>query len=254
MILLHRITSFALALVAAVGFWILTYLPEQTSSAMIGLVVLIPLLLARLLKWDVRRFSFWVFLGTPTFFLLSSLFLFLFLESNLAKVSLGIIVTIGIWLYGENLFSFYHLPSSYQAYALEYLSLVLYVASGFFFTSGAYGTQLVLQLPIWIPALAVFWVVLFATIGVFWVSKIAQETSVLFALSGALLMTELYFVFAMLPTSFLTNAAAFSVFLYLYLGLARAHVLEKLSKKVLRRYVIIGGLLLAIVFGTARWV
>lgn len=254
MILLHRITSFALALVTAIGFSVIIFLPDQTLSAVIILLILVPLLLARLLRFEIKRFSFWVFLGTPTFFLLTSILFFLLLESELAEISLGIVTTLGVWLYAENLFSFYHLPSSYQAYALEYLSLVLYVASGFFLTSGAYGLQLGLQLPIWVPALAVFWTVLFATLGVFWVSKIAQETSTRFAITGAILMTELYVVFATLPTGFLTNAAGFAIFLYLYLGLSRAHVLDKLSKVVLRRYMIIGVLLLLIVFGTTRWV
>lgn len=254
MILLHRITSFALAILAAAGFAVLVFFPQHTLLTMLLMIIVIPLLFGRLLTFDIREASFWVFLGTPTFFLVSALFFFLYFESDLAKVALGVIVTLGLWLYAENLFTFYHLPSAYQAYALEYLSMVLYIASGFFFTSGSYGSQLALGLPFWIPALAVFWAVLFATIGVFWVSKIGQETSSRFAITGAILMTELYLVFAMLPTSFLTNAAAFSVFLYLYLGLSRAHVLEKLSKQVMRRYLIVGALLLAVIFGTAQWV
>lgn len=254
MILLHRITSFALAALTAAGFFILIFYAELTGLAAISMLFLVPLLFARLLQWEIGRVSFWVFLGTPVFYLVSSLFFFLFLEQNAAKLLLGLAVTIGIWLYAENLFAFYHLPSAYQAYALEYLSLAIYVLSAFFFAGGAYGSQLFLQLPVWVPALAIFWTVLFATAGVFWVSKVDHETGNIFAFVGALSMTELYLVLAMLPTSFMSNAAAFAVFLYLYLGLSRAQVLEKLTPQILRRYLSIGTLLLLIIFASARWV
>jgi len=73
------------------------------------------------------------------------------------------------------------------------------------------------------------------------------------AIAGAIVMTEIYIALAMLPTSFVTNAAAFAVFLYLFLGLSRARVLDTLTKPVLRRYLATGVFLLAVIFGTATW-
>ncbi len=254
MILLHRLTSFAVAAVCAAGFLLIILLPDLTWWSMLGLLILVPLLFARLLTWDFKRFSFWIFLGTPFLFLVSSLFLFLFLEGNPLKTFLAVAVTGGLWLYAENLFSFYHLPSTYQAYSLEYLSLVLYLVSAFLFTSGAYGVQIFLQLPAWVPGLAVFWATLFSTVGVFWVSKVGSEVSTRFAVAGSIILTELYLVLAMLPTSFMTNAAIFTTALYLFLGLSRAHVLDKLTGVVLKRYLITGGLLLIVVFATSRWI
>ncbi len=253
MILLHRLTPFALALAVAVGFAALIVSPLPWLYPAIACFALVPLLLGRLLLWEFRRPAFWVFIGTPCLLVLSSMFFFLFLESIPAKWMLAALVTGAVGLYAENLFAFYHMPSAYQAYALEYLSLVLYVASGFFFTSGAYGSQLFLLLPVWVPALAVFVAVLFATIAVFWVSKVGFETGLVFAIAGAIVMTEIYIALAMLPTSFVTNAAAFAVFLYLFLGLSRARVLDTLTKPVLRRYLATGVFLLAVIFGTATW-
>jgi hypothetical protein len=254
MILLHRLTSFAVAAVSAAGFLLIILSPSYTWWAMLGLLALIPLLFARLLTWDFKHFSFWIFLGTPLLTLISSLFLFLFLEGGFFKWSLALVVTGALWLYAENLFSFYHLPSTYQAYSLEYLSLVLYLISAFLFTSGSYGVQIFLQLPAWVPALAVFWATLFSTIGVFWVSKVGSTVTTRFAIAGSIMLTELYLVLAMLPTSFMTNAAIFTTALYLFLGLSRAHVLDKLTSTVLKRYLITGGLLLIVVFATSRWI
>lgn len=213
----------------------------------------IPLFFGRLLLWEFKRPAFWIFLGTPCFLLVSSLMFFVLLESATGLWILAVAVSLLLTLYAENLFAFYHLPSAYQAYALEFLSLVSYVLSAFFFTGSAYMGQMFLELPFWIPAIVIFFIVLGATSAVFWVSKIGFETGLLFAVTGSLIMTEAYLALALLPTSFVTNAAVFAVLWYLYLGVARAHVLEDLGRGVLERYLLIGGILLALIFGTARW-
>jgi hypothetical protein len=254
MILLHRLTPFAIALTVVAGMITMILVPEHAMLAGLLMVLVCGLLYARLLQWDVKHVAFWIFLGTPILLLISACIYFLFLDQQTLKIILAILLTGSTWLYAENVFSFYHLPSTYQPYSLEYLSMMLYLFSAFFFTSGTYGVQLFLQLPFWVPALAVFWVSLFMTTGVFWVSKINTEISTRFAFSGAVILTELYIALSQLPTSYVANAAAFTVMLYLYLGLSRAHVLEKLSKPVMRRYVFISVVLLVVIFGTARWI
>ena len=253
MILLHRLTPFVIAASVFGGFTALTLAPLAWLPYAIACFVLVPLLLGRLLLWEFRRPAFWVFLGTPSLLLISSVIFFLFLESDPAKWFLASIVTLAVGLYAENLFTFYHMPNAYQAYALEYLSLVLYVASGFFFTSGAYASQLFLLLPMWIPAIAVLVAVFLATIAVFWVSKVGFETGLVYAIAGAVVMAELYIALSTLPTSFVTNAATFSVFLYLFLVLSRAQVLDTLHRKMAIRYIATAATLLAVILGTATW-
>ena len=253
MILFHRFTPFAVLALSGAGFAMLIANPFGLWIPAGFCFLAIPLLFGRLLLWEFRRPAFWIFLGTPCFLLFSALLFFLILESAASAWALATVVTLLLGLYAENVFSFYHLPSNYQAYALEFLSLVCYVLSSFFFTGSAYMGQMFLELPFWIPALVMFFIVLGATLAVFWVSKIGYETGLLFAVTGSLIMTEVYIALALLPTSFVTNAAAFAVLWYLYLGIARAHVLEDLGGGVLRRYLIIGSLLLLVIFGTARW-
>lgn len=254
MILLHRFTPFAIALASCVLFLTLSVAPFTLYPVAIVAGVLVPVLFARLLLFEVKRPAFWVFLGTPFLLLLSSVFFFLLLESTGAKWALGGIVTVALFLYAENLFAFYHLPSTYQAYSLEYLTLMMYIGSAFFFTSSAYMAQLFLELPLWVPSVLVFASVLFAMLAVFWVSKIGFETGIPYAILGAILMTELYVALAFLPVSFIANAAAFSVCLSTYFGITRAHVLEKLTPVVTKRYLAFGLLLIAIIFGTATWI
>ncbi|MBT4857511.1 hypothetical protein HON52_04985 [Candidatus Uhrbacteria bacterium] len=230
MILLQRITSFFVAALVAGGFSVLINSQDRIVFG-IALLLIIPVLFARLLKWDVKRFGFWMFLGLPTVFIFSAVFLFLFLEGDFAKWLLALSVLIGVWLYAENIFSFYHLPSTYQAYSLEYLSFVLAIATGFFFYSGTYGVQLFLQLPGWALALGIFWVTLFLLLCVFWASKIEEGMTTRLSAIGALVIAELFLALGMLPTSFLANAAGLAVALYLFIGLSRAHALDRLSSR-----------------------
>lgn len=255
MILLHRLTPAAIVLALAAAFALLIGRTVPMALPLALLFAIVPLLLARLLLFEFRRPAFWVFLGLPMFLLASALLLTLFLESVPAMWALAGVVTLATGLYAENLFTFYHLPSAYQAYALEYLSLVLAVMSAFFFAAGGYGAFIFIPEfgPIWLTGLIAFFAILFLTIAVFWVSKVGFETGRRYALSAAVLLTELYVVLAFLPTSFLTNAAVFTLFFYCYLGLMRAHVLEKLSATVIRRYAAMSGVLLALILGTATW-
>ncbi len=253
MILLHRLTPFVICLLSLAGFGLLIADPIGLKIPAALAFILIPGLFARLLLWEFKRPAFWVFLGTPSLLLMSALMFFLIIESQFGLWAMALSVTLVLTLYAENLFAFYHLPSAYQAYSLEFLSLVCYIISSFFFTGSAYMAQLFLELPLWIPAIATFLIVLLATVAVFWVSKIGFETGILFAVTGAIVMTEVYVSLSMLPTSFVTHAAVFTVCWYVYLGISRAHVLEKLTPAIVRRYALIGCMLLALIFGTATW-
>ncbi len=252
MILIHRITTFLLAAVLAAGFSVLIFWPSSGLLAAL-LFFSVPILFGRLLLWRIRRWSFWIFLGQAIFFIVSAILFYLFLEVQGLKILHAAVVIVLIWLYAENLFTFHHLPSAYQAYALEYLSLVLALVGTFYFSSAGFGARQFLQWPIWFPAAVILLVVLLISLGVFWVSKIDFESSRGFALAIAVIMTEYFLALSMLPTSFLANAAAFTCGLYLLLGLARAHLLERLSSTVLRQYLVVGGIMLVTVLITARW-
>ncbi|RMD51156.1 hypothetical protein D6827_02745 [Candidatus Parcubacteria bacterium] len=254
MILLHRLTPFAITLTAVAGYILLIFYPSHLFVGLFMLLVAIPLLFARLLLWEIKRGSFWVFFGVPLFFILSSVFYFLFLESVNAELFLMFVVATGLWFYAENLFTFYHLPAMYQAYALEYLTLVIVIISGFLFSAASYASTLFLQLPIWLPAIIMFLIAFLLTTSVYWVSKITLSAGWKFATIGALVITQIYIALAMLPVSFMANAAVISILLYMFLGLSRARILRKLTKVVLKRYLVIGSILLIIIFSTARWV
>jgi hypothetical protein len=254
-IVLHRISVYLAALGIAVSYGLLLFasplnLPIIPVAILLGVSAL---LVARLLRFEVKTPAFWVFFVTLFAFVLASLLFFFFLEGPVLKYATAIYVMFFSWLFLENLFIFYYLPASYQAYALEYVSLVLFISGMYFFVSGAFAAQSFLLLPFWLPTLIVFLWTLGSSLAVFWVSKVDFESSYLYALIGALCLAELYMVQSFLPISYMTNAAVFTVIYYVFLGLARAHVINKLNRTVIRRYSSIGVIFLLLLLLTTSW-
>lgn len=254
MILLHRISSFVVALIAALGFlslffqWIHPYLTVVVTS------VLTFLILARLVGWQMRTFQFWFLVGTPFLFFLSSLGLFFLLENDYSKAVLSLIVVGLLFLFVEHVFSFVHLPINYQPFTLEYLSQLLHILSVFFLAILGFGLSLFLQVPLWFFAIIFFLIPFFIMYGTLWAAKVDPERARPYACAGALLTTELFTALSFLPTGFYSNAAFLALGVYVFLGLSRAQALHRLSKEVARRYVILFVALTVVISVTSQWV
>jgi hypothetical protein len=252
-ILLHRLTPFAIFFLSAGAFVMLTLSPFTWGIPALVCFGLVLVLFARLLVWDVRRTGFWVFLGMPLFILVSSLAFFLLLEHAGAKWMLGGVVTLSLTLFAENLFAFYHLPRAYQAYSLEYLSLMLAVGGLFFTTSATYLAQFFLEAPVWLMAIVIAGITFATCVAVFWVSKMSWEAGRMYAGVGALLLTEVYVACAWLPTGYTTNAAVFAICTAWYLAIMRAHAFQKVHRQLLLRHTLFAGALILFLFFTTPW-
>ncbi|MBI4435640.1 hypothetical protein HY630_03135 [Candidatus Uhrbacteria bacterium] len=254
MILLHRLSSFGVACIAAVGFFLLLFSSIHPYLVILLTAVLAGLLLARLLNWQVRTFQFWHFLGTPLLFLLSSFGPFFLLENNILKVAMGVLVAIFLFLFVEHVFSFIHLPVAYQAFTLEYLSGLLHILSVFFLAVLGFGLSLFLQTPLWLLSLIFFFILFFIVYGTLWAGKVDPQRAKPYAFAGAVLTTELFASLSFLPTGFYSNAAFLALGVYVFLGLSRAHALHKLSKEVLRRYLFLLVAFTILITLTSQWV
>ena len=251
MILVHRLSSLALSIVCAFGFFALLFDWLHPVLVVVLCMTVSSLLLSRLLGWQVRTFQFWHLLGTPMLFLLSSFGLFFLLESFSVKVGLAIIVLLLLLLFVEHVFSFIHLPVKYQPFTLEYLSQVLHVLSVFSLRRLGSGCGF-FAAPLWLLSR-----IFRARVYYVW-NAVGREGRLLkarpYALATALLITELFAAISFLPTGFYTNAAFLALGVYVLLGLSRADALHKLSSEVLRRYLTLFIVLGATIALTSQWI
>lgn len=255
MILLHRITPFLIGIATALGFAAVLMLGLHPLWVMGATLAAVALLYARLVGVAPRSFQFWMLFGTPLLFLATSFGLLLFLEQPLSQFALAAFVAVFVFFFAEHVFSYVHVPVNYETYAIEHMSLVMNVASVFFVSVVGFGTRVFLTAfaPLWLLGPLFFAVSLFVIFGTLWASKVDVRHARLYALCGALLVTEFFLAVTYLPTGFYTNAALIALTAYLFLGLTRAHFLETLSPKVVRRYVLTSAVLLIAVLGTSQW-
>ncbi len=254
MILLHRITPFIIALVIAAGSFLMVRELIQPLLASFLMVSLCAILFARLSRWNVHQFSFWFFVGTPIIFLSSSFGFLLFLEQDIGRWLLLALTTILTFLFAEHIFAYLYAPPIYRPNAIEYLSLVIHLLTIFMMSVVGFGSRLFLQTPIWRLSTLFFLAALFIVYSTLWVSKVDAAAAKPYALCGALLSTELFAAILFLPSGMYTSAALITLFFYLFLGLSRAHVLNRLSVQVLRRYLSIASIWFFAIILTAIWV
>ncbi|MBI4256483.1 hypothetical protein HY626_00310 [Candidatus Uhrbacteria bacterium] len=254
MILVYRLSSFFVASVAVVGFLALLFTRVHPFAIMVLTSLVCALALARLLGWHIGTFQFWHLLGTPLLLLVSSFGPFLLLENQFSKFGLAVLVVVFLFLFVEHVFSFIHLPMAYQPFTLEYLSGLLHIISVFFLSVLGFGLSLFLQTPLWMLSLVFFLILFFIVYGTLWAGKVDPSRARPYAFAGAVLTTELFAALTFLPTGFYTNAALLALGVYVFLGLSRAHALHKLSKEVLRRYLIVFIVLTLVITLTSQWV
>lgn len=254
MILLYRLSSFAVVLFAGLGFFLLSVQWVHPYVTIVSCALLVGVVLGRLLGWHVKTFQFWHLLGTPLLFLLSSFGPFFLLENDFSKLLLAVVVVGLVFFFVEHVFSFIHLPMNYQPFTLEYLSQLLHILSVFSLSILGFGLSLFLHTPLWFLSFLFFLILFFIVYGTLWSGKVDPLRARPYAFAGALLITELFAVLSFLPTGFYTNAAFLSLGVYVFLGLSRAHALHKLSHEVFRRYLSVFIILSLVITLTSQWV
>lgn len=254
MILLYRITPFIVGLISVLGLLSLLFRWAHPLLIFILSVVLISLSIARLLKWETRSFSFWFFLGTSVLFFVSTFGILLLFEKELFGILISLFSTVFLMLFVEYVFQFVHIPSRYQPFSLEYLSLLLNIITIFFTGSVGFGARLLLQTPLWLLAILFFVISYFIVYGTLWVSKVDSSRVQPYATAGAVLFTELFIGLMFFPTGLYTNATFITIFSYAFLGLTRSNSIHKLSRTVVRRYVSVAIVLILLISLSSQWI
>jgi hypothetical protein len=254
MLVLLRVIPFVIGLTVAGGVFVLLTFPHISIWVMLATLFLILVLLIRLVGWAPDQAHFWFLTGIPFSMLIAAFSLILFLEEDIQKGVLGIMTAFFLFFFCEHLFTYIHAPGAYQMHAIEHLTSVMSICTLFFLSASLYAFRLFLQPSLWISGLIFFFSAFFLLAASLWACKISTVRMTSYAFVGAFLLTEWFGSMTFLPSGFFPNAALVALLAYVFLGVSRAHFLQKLTPKVLTRYVLFASLLAAAVFGTARWV
>jgi hypothetical protein len=254
MILIKRTLPAIIGVITFLGLLAIATWQTQVWMWLLGVLLVSILGLGSLAGWGADLERWGLIAVTPALFLSSSVAFMLFIETQWLLIVIAVIVAVFVGLFLEHVFRFVHVPGIYQPYALEHTSIVLHIASIYFFTTMFYGLHTFLLTPVWLISLIFFLLAALFVYETLWVSKVASKTASHIALLGALVLTQLFAAVAFMPTSFFVNAAIVSVGFYVFLGVIRTSLLQRLSGVALRRYTIAGGLFLLVILFSAKWI
>ncbi len=254
MILFKRTLPILTGLVAFLGLFLISWWQDHIWILLALTVLAVILGLGVLAGWGADLERWGVIAISPTLFVVAAVAFMLFVQETWLLIMISAVTAVFIALFLEHVFRFIFAPGLYQPYALEHTSIVLHIASVYFFTTMFYGLNTFLHVPIWLLALIFFVLAIAYVYETLWVSKIPAAIAASMALLGGWLLVQLFVAISFLPTSFFVNAALVSVVFYVFLGVVRARLLQRLSEEVTRRYAIFGAALFVLILVTAQWV
>ena len=253
MILLHRLTPFALALVLGLGFWLAVRLPSSPLLSLVLALAVSFVLLGRLVGWQPKSGMFWNLVFAPLAFAGTGMALFLLLEAPLEQTALAALVCVLAFAFAEQVFAYVQVPVTYQPYAIQHLSLGMNALTVFFAAAFFFGTRTFMQTPLWLSTPAMFILCAYVLYQALWVSKMEHARALVYGVCGGLVLAEVFLALSFLPTGIYVNAAVTALAAYAFLGLSRAWFLEQANKRLVSRYVTAIALFAALLFLTAQW-
>ncbi len=252
MLLVRRFIPYLLGLVIIAGMLLAAFVPVFIWPAFAVGAIIIAFAIW-LLSDNKLNLEFLNSLVTPLIFYMVVFLFTLFLESAVLKIIFPLVAAFLVLVYTEQLFYYRYFDRKYQANALENLSFYMVILSIFFLASSLFGFYIFLHAPKALLLVVTVLVILVLNYQLFWVLKVNFWESWPYNTVLTLAAFEFFYVLTFLPTSFAVNGAMLAILYYFTLGLLRYHFIDRLDKKVLKRYLIIGSIMLMFVAFTARW-
>ena len=168
--------------------------------------------------------------------------------------ALFILNTVFLYLYFRTIYVYLLKPQNYKYGAIENLSSYGNFLAFYFIISSIYGLQVFLNINIgWLIAvsLAITALILYQII---WANRIKLQLGMLYLLIISLVLAELVWSASFLTLSFYIQGLMIAIFYYIITGLARFHLLGKLTSRIVGTYLTFGLISIILVLLTSRWI
>ncbi|HLD81733.1 MAG TPA: hypothetical protein VJA22_00825 [Patescibacteria group bacterium] len=197
--------------------------------------------------------SYWHFSLPLLFFVVNSILFSIVLERQLYFHVLALFTAFFSFLYLKYIVIYFRLPLFNDEKALPNISFFLNTSTVFFLSDSLLAFILLLNLDVvlsFLIFLAELWLLSFQTL---WVSRINPIKATVYALVITIIFAELFWVFRFLPLDYTIVALIMAGFFHLLLNLSVFWIQDLWEFKLVRKYIIIGLVLLFVVLGTAQW-
>jgi len=196
----------------------------------------------------------WFYLLTPLSFIVSGLLFILFIENFFAKHLLTLALSLFWGIFLENIYTYIYRHEKYQINSLENISNYLNLSSVFFLNSSLFGFFIFLNTPLWQLSLISLFASLVLTFQIIWVNKIKPSVALLHLVVICLVLFETFWTVSFLPTAYFVNGLIVTIIFYFLNNIMRLRLTGRLSKMLVRRYIILCGLIMIVLLVTAKWI
>lgn len=224
-------------LLIAFVIWYLTWRPVAVSE----------------LQKKLHHQEFWRFLLTPGIFVLSVWLFLVILGDRLWQQVMVVASCLLLFLILQNLFTRFWAATRYPAQSFESISGNINSVSVFLLATVGYSFSTFLDLPLLVLAIFLLAGTTLLVYQTMWVAGVEIKRSWLYILIVDLIVVELFWVLLFLPNTFYVKGVAITVAYYLAVNLSRNYLINLINAKMVWRYLIVGGIMLVLVLGTAQW-
>lgn len=193
------------------------------------------------------------FMLTPTLLVWLALAFSMLVEVVFLRHLLALVVAVFLILFFESMLTYRFRQSAYEGYSLENLTTYALTIAVFLLGSVLIGLHVLLNIYLGLAGLIFLLGILAINYKFFWISRFEAVRALFFVGVLSLVLLELFLVFAVLPFHFMVSGAALTVLWYTGALLTRAHLLGLLTKNMVYRHLMLGGVLFLFLLLTAQW-
>ncbi len=250
---LKRISVFFCPLLTFLGLELLFYNIKLIYILLIVVSIVLIVFLKFLIDGKFISQEFWWLAILPLLLFYDTVsFLFLIGSDFIRHIVIVIFVLI-LMLYLENIFLYFHRPIKYKPFSLENLSAFLIILVFFLTAINLNAFYIFLSLPLWLISLILLTITCLLLCQAFWINKIKNNFKFVYLIIINIIILELFWALAFLPTNFYVNGIILTILFYFIWGIFKIKLVSKLEKKNIWRYLIISSILLILVIITSPW-
>jgi hypothetical protein len=191
----------------------------------------------------------------PLLLAFGGIFLLVFLEGILVRHVIAFGIGFLLWLYLQVIFLRFHAHDRYQQHALENISSYINVVTAFLFFSSLLSVQVFLSpVSFWELAILAGLVSMALLYQQFWASEIKPRVHWRYIAILGMFFFEVFVAVSFLPTSVFVSGILLTVCYYSSSGIIRNWLHGIQEMRVIRRYVVLSLLTLAVVLLSAKWI
>jgi hypothetical protein len=197
--------------------------------------------------------DWWNYLILPVIFSIAIPAYSSFLPNKVFIQFLFIINSFILYFYFRSIYYYQLNPEKYKTFSIENISSFVGLFSFFLVASTTYALQSFSILSVALSFVGLFLFVITIIYQRIWADKILFSVGLRYLLINCLILLELAWAISFLPINYNIGGVVLTIFYYIIIDLTKHYLSDKLSKQIVKFYLLFAFVSLVVIFVTANW-